>query len=237
MKTFDKEQFRSFFLEASGEEWTQELPDTLEELLMTASDPDEFDRQLAPLLQAIQTLMEISGPLQVFNLDGLPEPASTDPLVVLGNLEVDLDSWLVDRHTYVLGNLHVKGNLFGDLHQILVVGGDLTCDGMQLCRTYLFANGHIHVKRKMLAMAYGIINVSGLVHTPVYIQDETFIVCDSHENALDAGHQPDKINAGDLYLDMAFDDPELIKGLRKLFGEEKVSVDENGYWQFDHFFD
>ena len=232
----NKELFKQQYQSLTGNPYSEQLPDTFYNLLDAQSDPDEFDTGLEALLLTSQSLVAQETGLSTDVLDTY-KPANTyQSAVFLGHVKVQGDFY-ADSHTYILGNLEVSGVIYGNIHSILAVAGNITCSGMLLCRSYLFTTGSITIKQCFLGITYGFAMIKGIMTTPVYIQDRSWINCDVTEHpALLEEPSLEKISAPHIIdMDQLTGD-ELQAQLVALFGTEPVIIDQNGDWQFEELF-
>ena len=232
----NKELFKQQYQSLTGTPFTQQLPDTINELLAAQSDPDEFDTKLEPLLLTSQSLVAQETGLATDFLENYKPVASHQEAVFLGHVKVQGDFY-ADSHTYILGNLEVSGVIYGNIHCILAVAGNITCSGMFLCRSYLFTTGAVIAKQCFLGITYGFAMIKDKMTTPVYIQDRTWINCDVNEHpALIEKPSLEKISAQHIIDKDQLTGEELHNQLIALFGTEPVIMDQHGDWQFEDMF-
>jgi hypothetical protein len=232
----NKELFQQQYQSITGNPYTEQLPDTFYDLLDAQSDPDEFNRGLEALLLTSQSLVTQESGLSTTMLNTYRPVASHQSAVFLGHVKVKGDFY-ADSHTYILGNLEVSGVIYGNIHCIVAVAGNITCSGMLLCRSYLFTTGNISIKQCFLGITYGFAMIKGKMTTPVYIQDRSWINCDVavHPASIE---EPtlEKLSAHHIIEKDQLTAEELKAQLVALFGTEPVVMDQDGYWQFEELF-
>lgn len=232
----NKELFKQQYLALTGQPFSKQLPDTFYELLDAQCDPDEFSTDLEPLLLTSQSLIAQETGLHTESLETFKPAASHQSAVFLGHVKVQGDFY-ADSHTYILGNLEVSGVIYGSIHGILAVAGNITCSGMYLCRSYLFTTGSITIKQCFLGITYGFTMIKGVMTTPVYIEDRSWVNCDVKEHpALIEEPSLEKISAQHIINKDELTGEELQAKLVALFGTEPVIIDQNGDWQFEDLF-
>jgi hypothetical protein len=232
----NKELFKQQYQSLTGKPFSRQLPDTFNDLLAAQSDPDEFNTGLEALLLTSQSLVAQETGLHTEFLETFKPPASHLSAIFLGHVKVQGD-FHADSHTYILGNLEVSGVIYGNIHSILAVAGNITYSGMYLCRSYLFTTGSITIKQCFLGITYGFSMIKGIMTTPVYVQDRTWINCDVTEHPLDKEEPSlEKISAQHIIEKDQLTREEFQAQLIALFGTEPVIFDQNGDWQFEDLF-
>lgn len=232
----NKELFKQQYQSLTGEPFSGQLPDTFYDLLDAQFDPDDFNTGLEALLLTCQSLLAQETGLSTDFPENYKPAASHLSAVFLGHVKVQGDFY-ADSHTYILGNLEVSGVIYGNIHSILAVAGNITCSGMYLIRSYLFTTGAITVKQCFLGITYGFAMIKDKMTTPVYIQDRSWINCDVTEHPLDKeASSPEKISAQHIIEKDQLTATELQTQLVALFGTEPVIMDQDGYWQFEALF-
>lgn len=232
----NKELFKQQYQSLTGDPFSKQLPDTFYDLLDAQSDPDDFNTDLEALLLTSQSLIALETGLHTEFLETFKPAASHISAIFLGHVKVKGDFY-ADSHTYILGNLEVSGVIYGNIHCILAVAGNITCSGMLLCRSYLFTTGAITVKQCFLGITYGFAMIKENMTTPVYIQDRSWINCDVKEHpALIEEPSLEKISAHHIIDEDHLTSEELQTRLVALFGTEPVIIDQNGDWQFEDLF-
>jgi len=232
----NKELFKQQYQSLTGKPFSKQLPDTFYDLLDAQFDPDEFNTGLEALLLTSQSLVAQETGLHTEFPETYRPAASHISGIFLGHVKVQGDFY-ADSHTYILGNLEVSGVIYGNIHGILAVAGNITCSGMYLFRSYLFTTGAITVKQCFLGITYGFAMIKGIMTTPVYIQDRSWINCDVTEHpALLEEPSLEKISAQHIIDIDQLNGKELQAQLVALFGTEPVIMDQNGDWQFEDLF-
>ncbi|HEY8893775.1 MAG TPA: hypothetical protein VIM79_03140 [Niastella sp.] len=231
----NKELFQQQYQSLTGKPYSKQLPDTFNDLLDAQYDPDEFAYGFEALLLTCQSLVAQETGLHTEFMEIYKPAASHISSIFLGHVKVQGDFY-ADSHTYILGNLEVSGVIYGNIHCILAVAGNITCSGMYLCRSYFFTTGSITIKQCFLGITYGFAMIRGTMTTPVYIQDRSWINCDVTEHPTDKEPTLEKISAQHIIETDQLTAEELQTLLVALFGTELVIIDQNGDWDFEHLF-
>jgi hypothetical protein len=140
------------------------------------------------------------------------------------------------KHTYVLGDLNVTGIIYGDIHLMIVVGGNIKCSGMLLCRTYLFALKDIDVRKCLLQTAYGFTMLAGKLKTNVLIDDSTCVFCDVSEDPLELEKSNDNKLIIEQHIDLDNVDAEDLENRLKVIAPNYLPEFSELQWQFDGLF-
>jgi hypothetical protein len=231
----NKELFKQQYQLLTGEPFSKQLPDTFYDLLDAQSDPDDFNTDLEALLLTSRSLVARETGLHTEFLETYRPAASHISGIFLGHVKVQGDFYAFS-HTYILGNLEVSGVIHGSIHCILAVAGNITCSGMYLCRSYLFTTGAITINQCFLGITYGFAMIKGIMTTPVYIEDRSWINCDVTEHPTDKEEPTlEKISAQHIINTDQLTGEELQAQLVALFGMEPVIIDQDGYWPFEDF--
>lgn len=164
----DEARFIELYENAYGEKPYGEIPDHLEALFEALSDPTEFDTQTAHWLRIAKAL--VKGEPTV--LDG--DPSLREVTIFPGDVEVHGD-FTFGCHVLILGDLRVKGVIVAPpAHYVLMVCGDIECEGMNLIRAYGLVTGHVRVANCAVLTCYGRMLCGGTFETSLYIADETW---------------------------------------------------------------
>jgi len=231
----NKQNFKELFVKLSGKQLQLELPDTYEELFAEQMDPDELDEDLEWLMITCNHQLKNEGINTIRpykNKINSPHNSS----VYLGNVKVQ-GNFNVSQNTCILGDLEVEGVIYGDIHSILAVCGDIKCEGMWLCRSYFFVLGSINVNQCTLAQAYGFTMIKGNLNSPVYIQDDTWITCDVGQNVLSIENPSLEKIIFNHFIKYDFsDDADLMNNLINIFGNENININDSRFIQFSKLF-
>lgn len=233
----NKKVFKKHYQAISGEELdSEDIPSTYVELFEENSDPEEFDEELAFLMEAAKLTLEETGHYQDLQFDTFYAASDDVPRVLLGDVRVKGDAY-IDTHTFIIGNLQVDGVLYGEEHCILALSGDIRAGGLCLIRTYAYVAGNIQVDQLTLIAAYGFLMLRGKLRSPVYIDDQTISICELDEDSLDQ-ESPDlqKIKSPHIMRPENFKDTAFIKQLKEIYKRIHIYTDSDGTWLFDQTF-
>lgn len=142
-----------------------------ERQLKSLIDPTDFSLQTKKILEKIKSNKSIPKADTVVPYTGNLDDSKGH--VFAGNLIVEGDLY-VNAHTYVIGDLKVSGVLYGGIHCILMVAGNIECSGMCLTRTYGYVTGNIKVHQFAFFHTYGSMVLFGQLSTKLYINDDTW---------------------------------------------------------------
>ena len=223
--------FLNQFRKLTGVDYHTVLPETYE-ILFDKQDPDTFQNNMQWLLQICKDQLLIEEK----TAESVAPIQTQASLFYFEDVSIDGD-FQPQKHVFIIGNLTVKGIIYGDIHQMIVVGGTIECRGMLLTRTYLFASGNINARHTLLQHSYGFIMLCGKLVTQAFIEDTSCVICDASENPLEIEKSNDmklhatyRINMDEIQED------ELRVELKQLVPDYSPRFSD-GQWQFDELFD
>ncbi|MDF2187986.1 hypothetical protein [Paraflavitalea sp. CAU 1676] len=194
-----------------------------ENQLRALIDPNDFSQETKSILETIKsdpdfpredTIVPHSG-----NLD------EREGHVFAGNLIVEGDLY-VNAHTYIIGDLKVSGVLYGGIHCILMVAGNIECSGMCLTRTYGYVTGNIKVHQFAFFHTHGSMVLFGQLSTKLYINDDTWYNEDIRlEGCPSFSHTLDNIQATWTLEDGATEGEQSFEvSIRAILNEEAFQI-------------
>jgi hypothetical protein len=147
-------------------------PKSLEEMFDGMHDPDDYGKETLAKLEIAKAIVQRTS--TVLENDPLIDRVTIYP----GDVDVRGD-FTVACHTLVLGNLRVEGCIQTDpAHNILMVAGEIECEGLQLLRAYAFVTGDIRARQCAMFTCYGLTWCLKTISTDLYLSDDS---CANHD--------------------------------------------------------
>ena len=144
--------------------------------LKALCDPAEFSLETKNKLEKCKAAIQYRQENTV--IDHTTHLNAYGGYVLSGDLRIQGDLY-IDSPTYILGDLSVEGVIYGGIHTIIMVAGNIGCQGMCLTRSYGLVAGDMHISQYAYFNTYGSLMLYGKLFTKLYINDDTWCNTDT----------------------------------------------------------